>query len=422
MLNQKAYSTIDLNTRRSARTGIKMDSEKKRLQACVTTAVFCILIFGFTAATIFTPTVEFSETENRVLAGMPEVIISEIFSGDYEADYEEYLTDHFVFRNGWISLKTSVERLLGKRESKDIYFAEDDYLIEKHTGAFTTQTAERNITMLAEFVKKYEAQFGEGHLSVLIVPNAVDILQDKLPPIAESGGGNAYLEQIAESLPDNVWFDSASVLREHTAEEIYYRTDHHWKTLAAFYVYQAWAARQGYAIPELTDYEMKTVTDCFEGTIQSKLGIDTEGDTIELFLSVNETAYTVYHYSANNDSTSKMEEKRSMENSLYDYAALETKDKYAVYFGGNEPFLQIRTEIENGRKILVIKDSYANCFIPFMLGEFQEIDILDLRYTNRKLREMIAEGGYTDILILYNASGFAEDISISKLTSYSREQ
>ena len=106
-----------------------------------------------------------------------------------------------------------------------------------------------------------------------------------------------------------------------------------------------------------------------------------------------------------------------MENSLYDYAALETKDKYAVYFGGNEPFIQIRTEIENGQKILVIKDSYANCFIPFMLGEFQEIDILDLRYTNQKLSGMIAEGGYTDILILYNASGFAEDISISKLTN-----
>lgn len=383
-----------------------MDSEKRRWQVRITVAVFCILIFGLTVATIFTPTVEFSETENRVLAGMPEVKINEIFNGDFEADYEEYLTDQFIFRNGWISLKTSVERLIGKRESKDIYFAEDDYLIEKHTGAFTTQIAERNITALADFVEKYEAQFGEGHMSVLIVPNAVDILPDKLPPFAEPGSGSDYLEQIAEGLPDNVWFDSASVLREHRLEEIYYRTDHHWKTLAAFYVYQAWAARQGYAIPELTDYEVQTVTDCFEGTIQSKLGISTEGDTIELFLSVNEPAYTVYK-----NSTSKTE------SSLYDFAALETKDKYAVYFGGNEPFLQIKTEIENGRKILVIKDSYANCFIPFMLGEFQEIDILDLRYTNQKLSGVIAEGGYTDILILYNASGFAEDISVSKLTN-----
>ena len=388
-----------------------MDSEKKRWQAHVTAAVFSMLIFGFTVATMLTPDLEFSETENRVLAKMPRMEISEILNGDFEADYEEYLTDQFVFRNKWISLKTSVERLLGKKESKDIYFAEDGYLIEKHTGVFMTQIAERNITALVDFVRRYDEQFDERHISVLIVPNAVDILQDKLPPFAESGGGNDYLEQIAEGLPDGVWFDSTSVLREHTDEEIYYRTDHHWKTLAAFYVYQAWAKKQGYDKRELADYEIQTVTNCFEGTVQSKLGIGTKGDTIELFLPINEPAYTVYRNSI--DET---------DNSLYDYTALETKDKYAVYFGGNEPFLQIRTEKENGRKILVIKDSYANCFIPFMLGEFQEIDVLDLRYSNLGLSVMIAEGGYTDILILYNASGFAEDISVSKLTSYSREQ
>ena len=105
------------------------------------------------------------------------------------------------------------------------------------------------------------------------------------------------------------------------------------------------------------------------------------------------------------------------ENSLYDFEALNTKDKYAVYFGGNEPFMKIRTEAENGVKILVIKDSYANCFIPFMLGEFEEIDVLDLRYTNQSLSERMAEGGYTDILVLYNASGFAEDMNILKLTN-----
>ena len=123
-----------------------MDSEKKRWQAHVTAAVFSILIFGFTVATMLTPDLEFSETENRVLAEMPRMEISEIFNGDFEADYEEYLTDQFVFRNKWISLKTSVERLLGKKDSKDIYFSEDGYLIEKHTGVFITQIAERNIT------------------------------------------------------------------------------------------------------------------------------------------------------------------------------------------------------------------------------------------------------------------------------------
>ena len=391
------------------------DAKQKDWQSYITIFVFCMIIFGFAVALIINPPTEFSETENRVLTGMPELSMDTILSGDFEEDYEEYLTDQFVLRDRWIALKTSVERLLLKRESKDIYFAEDDYLIEKHTGIFTTQMAERNISTLEKFAEMYEGQFGAEHISVMIVPNAVDILQDKLPPFADFGGGNEYLERIAEGLPEGIWFDSISVLREHANEEIYYRTDHHWRTLAAFYVYQAWAGKQGYTVPGITDYEIRAVTDSFEGTVQSKLGLRTAGDTIELFYPVTQPPYTVYHEAASIKEEPSMEGESSGESGLYDYTALETKDKYAVYFGGNEPFLQIRTEAEDGRKILVIKDSYANCFIPFMLGEFQEIDVLDLRYTNQKISEMIAEGGYTDILVLYNAAGFAEDMSISKL-------
>lgn len=431
---------MDAKRKDAMQRDVKQKGTKQKFRRpYITIAVFCVLIIGFTMATIITPSSEFSETENRVLAGMPEPRIDAILSGDFEADYEEYLTDQFVGRNQWIALKTSVERLLLKRESKDIYFAEDGYLIEKHTGVFQTQLAERNISVLTKFAAMYEGQFGAGRISVMVVPNAVDILQDKLPPFADSGGGNDFLEQITDSLPEGIWFDSASVLREHANEEIYYRTDHHWKTLAAFYVYRAWAEKQGYVVPEITAYEIQTVTDCFEGTVQSKLGIRTAGDTIELFYPIMEPKYTVYHEASikeaelteeetdikemepvKEETATKKEEhsidaERSGESGLYDYAALKTKDKYAVYFGGNEPFLQVGTETENGRKILVIKDSYANCFIPFMLGEFQEIDVLDLRYTNQKLSEMIAKGGYTDILVLYNAAGFAEDMSISKL-------
>ncbi|MBO5485802.1 MAG: hypothetical protein J5988_02575, partial [Eubacterium sp.] len=270
-----------------------MGLEKRKWQSCVTAAVFCILILGFTVATLIKPSTEFSETENRVLAQKPEAKPETVLSGEFEEKYEEYLTDQFILRNHWIGIKTAVERLLLKRESRDIYFADDDYLIEKHTGVFTTQMARRNITKLAEFTQLYAEQLGAGHVSVLIIPNAVDILEDKLPPFACAGSGNAYLKQISETLPEETWFDASQILQMHKNEELYYRTDHHWKTLAAFYVYQAWAGRQGYAVPELEDYEIKTVTDSFEGTIQSKLGIRTKGDTIELFFPENEFSYVV---------------------------------------------------------------------------------------------------------------------------------
>lgn len=371
-----------------------------------TIIVFCLLLFGFTIATILTPSADYSETENRVLAQKPQLKAAAIFSGKFETDYEKYLTDQFVWRDRWIGLKTGLERLLLKKESKDIYFAEDGYLIEKHTGAFTSDTASRNIEMLVRFVETYQEPLGTAHITVMIIPNAVEILQDKLPPFAPHSGEAGYLQQIREALPEGVWFDAAGILREHASEELYYKTDHHWKTSAAFYAYQGWAKEQGFSVPTLSDYSIETVTDSFEGTIQSKLGIKTAGDTIELFHPLQEVAYTV-----------QREQSESLKHSLYDLAALETKDKYAVYFGGNQGLLRIRTNADNGRKILVIKDSYANCFIPFMLGEFEAIDVLDLRYDRRRPSERIAEGGYTDILVLYNASGFAEDTNLNRLSN-----
>lgn len=380
--------------------------KRNKRQSDFTVVVFCILIFGFTFATLIIPEGKFSETENRVLAQRPELKAESVWNGEFESDYEDYLTDQFVLRDSWIGLKTTVEKMLLKRESKDIYFADDGYLIEKHTGSFTSDTAQRNIRSLKQFVIKYQEQFGAEHLSVMIVPNAVDILKEKLPPFAKPYYEDDYIGQIAEGLPEGSWFDAAQVLKKHDNEDIYYRTDHHWRTLAAFHVYQEWAKEQGYDVPKITDYRRKTVTGSFQGTIQSKLGIKTEGDTIELFLPKKKTSYTV-----------RRDDSEKTEDTLYDYSALDTKDKYAVYFGGNQALLNIRTESDSKRKILVIKDSYANCFIPFMLGEFGEIDVLDIRYTHQKLSEIIAKGEYTDLLILYNASGFAEDMSITKLAN-----
>lgn len=366
--------------------------------------LFCILIFGFTIATMIKPDTEYSESENRTLAKMPELTAESVLSGEFEADYETYLTDQFVARDAWIGLKTDVERAMFKRESKDIYFADDGYLIEKHTGAFTTDTAALNVRVLGEFARMYQGQF-QDHMTVMVVPNAVDILKDKLPPFASPYDEEAYLTQIEQALPEGVWFDTSDILRAHSDEEIYYRTDHHWETLAAFYVYQQWAKQQGFAVPQASDYEIETVTEAFEGTVQSKLGIDAQKDSIEIYKQKEDIFYTVQKGDGG-----------EIGYSVYDRTALETKSKYDIFFGGNHALVRIGTRAGKGRRLLVIKDSYAHCFVPFLLEEFDAIDMLDIRYYNQKVSELIAQGDYTDLLFLYNASGFAEDTSISRLT------
>ncbi len=377
-----------------------------RHQAWNTITLFCILIFGFALATVIKPQTEHSETENRDLATRPPLRLATVLNGEFESDYETYLTDQFVGRDGWIRLKTMVERLTLQSESKDIYFADDDYLIEKHTGVFDSDMAGLNIRVLQQFAQKYAPQFGAEHMTFMVVPNAVDILRDKLPALASPYDEEDYLSQIAAALPEDTWFDAGEVLRGHSQEEIYYRTDHHWKTLAAFYVYQAWAQRQGYAVPEADDFEIETVTDSFEGTIQSKLEIHTRPDSIELYHYPDDPFYTVQK---NNED--------EITYSIYDYTALTTKNKYNIFFGGNHALVRIGTRAGSGRRILVIKDSYAHCFVPFLLPEFDEIDVLDIRYYNQRLSDLIAQGAYTDLLFLYNAAGFAEDTGVSRLTA-----
>ncbi len=368
------------------------------------TAVFLLLLFGFAAATILHPKRDFSETENRVLAQMPSADVGSILDGSFEEDYEEYLTDQFVLRDSWIGLRTLTERLMLKQEVHDIYFAKDDYLIEKHTGVFNSEQAVRNRFFLQRFTDEMTDQFDADHMTVMIVPNAVDILEAKLPALAAPYNEEVYLQSLRSIVPSGTWFDASAVLSAHADEEIYYRTDHHWKTLGAFYVFQEWAAQKGIAQVSDGDYTVSTVTEEFEGTVASKIGINAKADSIQIYEPVKEVRYDLI-YNRSND----------VRASVYQDYKLDTKDKYAVFFGGNYGLIQAQTNAGTGRRILLIKDSYSHCFAPFLLSYFDEVDMLDLRYFNQSLSEFMASRNYTDLMILQNAAGFAEDTSMSKL-------
>lgn len=366
--------------------------------------LFLVMIFGMTAATLLKPATDFSEKENRALQQKPELSAEAVFNGQYAKDYEKYLTDQFIGRDSWISVKTAIERASFKQESNDIYFAKDGYLIEKHSESFKTPLAEANIGYLSSFLEKAEARYGKGHVTATVVPNAVDILKEKLPPFASPYDEGAYLKKIGESVPEGTWLDSREVLMEHSGEEIYYKTDHHWKTLGAWYVYEAWAKQTGLTPLSLQDYDIVTVSDEFLGTIESKVGGKTAKDSIQIFEPKQPVKYQLDY----NRGT-------KITDSLYDENALKTKDKYSVFFGGNQPVVQASIENGSSRRLLVIKDSYAHCFLPFTFHDFSEVDFIDIRYFNESLAEFMEKQDYTDVLFLYNASGFAEDPNLIKL-------
>ena len=86
-----------------------------------------------------------------------------------------------------------------------------------------------------------------------------------------------------------------------------------------------------------------------------------------------------------------------------------------MFYGGNYGLIEASSDAKTGRRLLVIKDSYAHCFVPFTYSYFDQVDMVDLRYYNQSLAQLMEEKEYTDILFLYNASGFAEDTSLMKL-------
>ena len=382
-------------------------------QSVYVNTIFLLLIFGFTAATIIRPQKERSETENRTLQQRPVLTWDSLLAGEFADDYEEYLSDQFILRDNWITLKTAAERATLKQETGDVYFAKDGYLIEKHTGVFTSETAARNVQQLSDFMQMMSGKYDADHLSCIVVPNAVDVLRDKLPPFADPYDEEIYLQKIRESLPEGVWVDSSSVLTEQHAKEgtdpdysqLYYRTDHHWKTGSAFLVFSKWLEQKNIASASPDQYTVTKVTDSFEGTIASRLGISGRADSIERYDPAEPFDYYLI-YNQSDD----------IRNSVYRDSYLDTKDKYAYFYGGNYGLVETKMpDADTGRRLLIIKDSYAHCFTPFTYRYFDEVDMVDPRYYNDSISQLMESKDYTDVLFLFNAAGFAGETAIARL-------
>ena len=393
-------------------------------QSVYVNTIFLLLIFGFAAANVIRPQKERSETENRSLQKRPALTWDSLFAGEFADDYENYLSDQFILRDSWITLKTAAEKASLKQETDDVCFGKDSFLIEKHTGVFTSDTAVQNILRLQTFIGNICGQYGAEHVSCMIIPNAVDILRDKLPPYADVYDEELYLEKLRSVIPEDVWVDVSSVLRtwQDTGSQapenvraadgsspdftqLYYRTDHHWKTAAAYLAFQEWMKQKQTADVSKDEFIVTTVTDSFEGTISSRLGITGKADSIERFdRAVPFDYYLVYNQS------------EDIRNSFYRDSFLDTKDKYAYFYGGNFGLIETKMpDAQTGRRLLIIKDSYAHCFAPFTCGYYDEVDMVDPRYYNASISELMENKEYTDVLFLFNAAGFAEETALARL-------
>lgn len=363
--------------------------------------LFLALVFGLTLGNLIKRDRDFSEMENRMLEQKPKLSLSAVADGSYMEKYETYQADQFAGRDVWMTVKTNMELLLGKRESNGVFLGEDGCLMEKIVGDGGENVAE-NI----EAINDFAAAGGEMSFYFLAVPNAAEIWKDKLPAFAVTNDQKAELKRLRAELSERItWVDAYSVMESHADEKIYYDTDHHWTTLAASYVFQelkdVMKLDKSYTIP----YEFYAVTNSFQGTLSAKSGYETgKKETIYVALpGEGEGPEIVVHDVGAGEKSA----------SLYKTEKLEERDKYAMFLGGNSPLLDIQTTSDSERKLLIFKDSYANCLISFLMPYFRQILVADPRYYYDDVRKLADENGVTDVLFLYNGNTFFEDNSLA---------
>ena len=354
-----------------------------------------ILVLG-----IVLPDRGFSEKENRVLASAPGLKLNQLTSGGFEKQFETYENDQFPLRDLWITLKASADCLMGKVEENGVLLGKNGYLMEEFKSPVQTQY-DSTVKAMTDFAQRHS----ELKQYALIAPNSVNILKDKLPAFAPVTDQNLWLDDLKDSLTAAgvTFIDVRATFQDHKMEDLYYHTDHHWTTQGAYYAYLQ--AAKEMEIDTSSDAFVKSpVTRSFQGTLSAKSRFRSgEKDEIDVFLPDGDnTLSSVVNYVD--------EQKKSA--SFYDTEKLKSRDKYALFFGGNHAKVKISTPVETNHTLLVLKDSYANSFVPFLTQHYRRIIMVDPRYYYGNLEELMQAENVDEVLYLYNANTFFSDTSL----------
>lgn len=362
--------------------------------------IFILSFFLILIVNLIVPTKEKSEEENRMLEKKPKATVSSIISGDYMEQWEKYASDQFFGRNFWRKIKVNADKIAGAKEENGVFIGKNGQLLED-IAVPDDEQLEANTNAVTNFAQTYS----NIPTTVMLVPDAACILSSRLPAFATVEDQRQMFGMVERNLGDAVnWVDTVSIMNKHKTEKLYYKTDHHWTTQGAFFVFKEAAPLFGIEGDVSDDYVSYTVTDSFNGVLASKSGVGLdEKEKIDIYAPTDGDDDVIVNYVNETKKTT----------SLYDSSKLETRDKYGVFLGGNTSVIDIKTVSTSKKRLLVVKDSFADCFIPFLTPHYREIVVVDPRYYTGTMKEIMDIYRITDALILYSGNTFFTDNNIS---------
>lgn len=360
-----------------------------------------VLLFGGALLNLFWPKRTQIELENRKAAQFPTFSIEGLLDGSWQSSFAIWMQDQFVLRDQWINAQRATDEIVFQKvEEGGILIGKDQWMFTKlfTVDDSTQKQLDKNVQAVSDFAAKYP-----GKVTFLLAPSASVIYSEELPAGAPMVDENAMLDEIFSEIGQSAdVLDLRDVFTANKDQYLYFKTDHHWTPLGAYLAYQQFCTLKGLTPFDCAARESATVED-FQGTHYSATRLwNVENDSITYYPLEN--PMTIFRI------TGEAQYEPETTENLINTEKFSTRDKYAAFLDGNNGYSVI--EGNGTGSILVVKDSYANSFIPYLTENYAKIGVVDFRNFKYGLDSTIAQEGYDQILILYNFQTFIADTNL----------
>jgi hypothetical protein len=363
---------------------------KAKLHEKIIICLFCGFLAVMSVLYWALPQQDFSETEKRQLAEFPKLSWESLSTGEFGGLIETYMADHMPGRSFFVGVGAYYDLLSGRQVSKDIYLAQGNRLVEA-PATWNQAQIDKNMKYINKFAEKLGVP-----VDLMVIPSAGFILEDSILGLHNAYADDEMIAAIyAQAAGDIRCMDILSI---YTAEadpaSLYYRTDHHWTSYGAYKAYAAYMAHAGKEAAAADHFRVER-HDGFRGSTYSRSALWlTPAEPLEVWrgsdlkVTIGENTY----------------------DSAFFPERLQEADMYTVYLDGNQAMVRIRNEANAGKgKLLVIRDSYANCIGPMLAESYEEVIMVDLRYYKLPISDLCQTEGISNVLVMYSLSNFMTD-------------
>lgn len=359
---------------------------------------FAVTLLTFFVATIGLDDRIFSSMENRYLAQKPKLTAKTLFNGEYMESFETYMDDQIFAKDVLVTLKSDAEKLLQRKGSNGVFFGKHGRYIKDYEAE--DKTLEDNLSFINAFAGEYKKDY---NMVFFLAPNVQTVYPEDVSKSVVMRDAKADFDLVKKTLTNITVVDPTETLINNKEENLYFYTDHHWNMRGAYYGYQALSKEMAWDCKDLSEYDSEVVSEEFRGTLYSKAPLSfAKKDKIEVFTNTMGNYQVTF-------------EDGKMLHSLFAKSNLYIKDKYTYFLDGNHPFITIKSNAGTKKKALVFKDSYSHAMLPFVADQYDEMDVVDLRYYRDDIKKLIQDGNYDDILLLYNLDFLATDDNLIEL-------